>query len=231
MHPPATVMVGALDQLDQLAIINVLNERLCKSSHSQIETVRSKWWSKFLLHKNYDFSTIPAGSPARGGIMASFALYMARAGLKYGTLQGYIWAICEYHIQLGGIVADPLDNVQDWSRFMAALEVQAWVDSSVEPHEMVPFQLFVRTLCALDRTDHNDVMLGVILVFMYFTAASLPPTRAFRSRALHPAIYKCVWCACWRVARGARRHVRLGRSRNSTVRTFVWGWGSGKLLG
>ena len=82
--------------------------------------------------------------------MASFALYMARAGLKYGTLQGYVWAICEYHIQLGGIVADPLDNVQDWARFMSALEVQSWVDSSVEPHEMVPFQLFVRTLRALD---------------------------------------------------------------------------------
>jgi hypothetical protein len=42
--------------------------------------------------------------------------------------------------------------------------------------------LFVRTLCALDRTDHNDVMLGVILVFMYFTMSRsetpVPKTRA-----------------------------------------------------
>jgi len=30
--------------------------------------------------------------------MASFALYLARKGLKYATIQGYIWACCEYHI-------------------------------------------------------------------------------------------------------------------------------------
>ena len=50
-------MVGA-DAADLHAIENVLNERLCKSSHSTIETVRSKWWSKFLLLKEYDFTTI-----------------------------------------------------------------------------------------------------------------------------------------------------------------------------
>ena len=113
--------------------------------------------------------------------MASFALYLARKGLKYATIQGYIWACCEYHIQHGGISMDPLDNVQDWSRFMHALEVQTWVDSTVEPHEMVPFQLFVRTLSMLDIMSHADVLLGIILVFMYHTMSRsetpVPKTR------------------------------------------------------
>ena len=66
--------------------------------------------------------------------------------VKYGTAQGYIWAIAEYHIQHWGIAGDPLDNVADWSRFMSAMEVQTWVDTSVEPRQMVPFMLLVRAL-------------------------------------------------------------------------------------
>ena len=127
------------------------------------------------------YTTVPAGSPSRGGVMASFALHMARRGLKFGTIQGYVWAVCEHHIQVGGIIADPLDNVQDWSRFMNALEVQSFVDATVEPHEMVPFQLFVRTLRTLDLSSHKDVLLGLILVFMYHTMSRsetpVPKTR------------------------------------------------------
>ena len=78
--------------------------------------------------------------------MASFTLYLARNHLKFGTIQGYVWALCEHHIQVGGVASDPLDNVLDWSRWMHALEVQSWVDSSVEPHEMVPFTLFTLSL-------------------------------------------------------------------------------------
>ena len=113
--------------------------------------------------------------------MASFALHLARGNLKFGTIQSYIWAICEYHIQIGGITHDPLDNVQDWSRFMNALEVQSWVDSSVEPHEMIPFDLFIKTLLSLRHDSHSDVLLGVILVMMYHTMARsetpVPKTR------------------------------------------------------
>ena len=113
--------------------------------------------------------------------MASFAIFLANKRLKFATIQGYIWAACEHHIQNGGITMDPLDNVQDWSRFMNALEVQSWVDSSVEPHEMIPFQLFVRTLSMLDTTSHADVLLGIILVFMYHTMSRsetpVPKTR------------------------------------------------------
>ena len=63
-----------------------------------------------------------------------------------------MWAVCEYHIQRLGIIGNPLDNVVDWSRFMGALEVQAWVDSSVEPRQMVPYQLAILAAGVNNRT-------------------------------------------------------------------------------
>ena len=216
MHTAASVMRGAVSAIDQSTIVDVLNSRLCKSSQSTINSVQKKWWGPFLLKNKLDFATIPAGSPDRGGIMASFALYMARGGLKYGTLQGYVWAVCEHHIQVGGILADPLDNVQDWARFMSALEVQAWVDSSVEPHEMVPFQLFVRTLRHLDVTSHADVLLGCILVFMYHTMSRsetpVPKTRTGQHNFDPKSHIRC-------------RDVRVLQV-SSTLQVEEWGFGS-----
>lgn len=142
MHPPVSVSKGAVSAADAASIKDVMNTRLKTSSQSTINTVVSKWWLPFVMLHSLAYTVIPAGSPSRGGVMASFALHMARANLKFGTIQGYVWAICEHHIQQNGVDADPLDNVQDWSRFMNALEVQSFVDASVEPHEMVPFQLF-----------------------------------------------------------------------------------------
>jgi len=101
--------------------------------------------------------------------MAAFALHMAHKGLKYGTIQGYIWCLCEHHIQQQGIHCNPLDNVVDWSRYMSALEVQAFVDSTTEPTKMVPFQLFIRTLAVLNTGIFEDVTLGVVLLMMYYT--------------------------------------------------------------
>jgi len=101
--------------------------------------------------------------------MAAFALHMAHKGLKYGTIQGYIWCLCEHHIQQQGIQCNPLDNVVDWSRYMSALEVQAFVDSTTEPTKMVPFQLFIRTLAVLNTGIFEDVTLGVVLLMMYYT--------------------------------------------------------------
>ena len=49
---------------------------------------------------------------------------------------------------------------------MNALEVQSWVDSSVEPHKMIPFDLFIKTLLSLRHDSQSDVLLGVILVMM-----------------------------------------------------------------
>ena len=64
---------------------------------------------------------------------------------------------------------------------MNALEVQSWVDSSVEPHKMIPFDLFIKTLLSLRHDSHSDVLLGVILVMMYHTMARsetpVPKTR------------------------------------------------------
>jgi hypothetical protein len=181
MHPPASVSSGAVTAADGNAIRGVLNSRLETSSQSTIDSVVRKWWLPFLLLHSLPYTTIPAGSVYRGGVMASFSLHLARSNLKYGTIQGYIWALCEHHIQVGGIAADPLDNVLDWSRWMHSLEVQAWVDSTVEPHEMVPFSIFVRTLRALDLACHNDVLLGLILVFMFHTMSRsetpVPKTR------------------------------------------------------
>ena len=158
-----------------------MNTRLKITSQSTIATVVRKWWDPFLILHSYPSTLIPAGSPLRGGVMASFALHLAKAHLKYGTIQGYVWAISEHHIQQGGVQADPLDNVQDWSRFMKALEVQTFCDSTVEPHEMVPFLLLVRTLRHLDPHSHEDVLLGIILVFLFHTMSRsetpVPKTR------------------------------------------------------
>ena len=185
MHPPVSVTNGACTNADILTIAAVFNARLQTSSQSTLQSVVTKHWLPFCqLHSTALLGAIliPAGSPFRGGIMASFALFLANKKLKFATIQGYIWATCEHHIQNGGIAMDPLDNVQDWSRFMNALEVQSWVDSSVDPHEMVPFQLFVRTLSMLDVTSHADVLLGIILVFMYHTMSRsetpVPKTRS-----------------------------------------------------
>ena len=181
MHPPASVSSGAVTVADGNAIMGVMNSRLETSSQSSINTVVKKWWLPFVLLHALAYTTIPAGSVYRGGIMASFTLHLARNNLKFGTIQGYVWALCEHHIQVGGIAADPLDNVLDWSRWMHALEVQAWVDSAVEPHEMVPFTVLIRTLRHLNLQVHDDVLLGLILVFMFHTMSRsetpVPKTR------------------------------------------------------
>jgi len=101
--------------------------------------------------------------------MASFAIYLALNGKKFGTLQGYIWSIREHHIREKGVLFDPLDNVADWSRFMSALEVQTWVDSAVEPREMVPFMLLVRALRVLDAGGFEEHGIGTIMLMMYYT--------------------------------------------------------------
>ena len=87
---------------------------------------------------------MPDGDPNRGATAAAFALFMAKEGkLAYGTIQGYIWGWEQHHLNNGRHT--PLDNVQDWARWMRALEVQIYVPS--EPTLMVPFLLLSRALC------------------------------------------------------------------------------------
>ena len=215
MHRPVSVSNGAVTAADGLAITNVMNSRLETSSQSSINSVVKRWWLPFVLLHNFPFTTIPPGDERRGGMMASFTLYLARNHLKFGTIQGYVWALCEHHIQVGGVASDPLDNVLDWSRWMHALEVQSWVDSSVEPHEMVPFTLFTRTLQHLDQTRHADVLLGLILVFMYHTMSRsetpVPKTRHGQHNF------------------DKEQHIRVRDVRVTTVAGHVfleWGFGS-----
>jgi len=159
-HTPVSVSDHPVRSAFALQIQEVLGTRLSISSQSSIKTVISKWWLPFLgvlgsaLPFEGDF--IPAGHQSRGHLMAAFALHMAHKGLKYGTIQGYIWCLCERHIQQHGIHCNPLDNVVDWSRYMSALDVQAFVDSTAEPTKMVPFQLFSRTLAVLNKQDRRS---------------------------------------------------------------------------
>ena len=172
MHPPTSVTIGAPTQQLAQQIGQVMTTRLHVSSESTIKTAVNKWWLPYIATLAvvfaFDGDFIPVGHASRGAIMAGFAIYIASCR-KFGTAQSYVWAICEYHIQKLGIVGNPLDNVVDWARFMSALEVQSWVDSSVEPREMVPFLTMVRALKHLDRNDFESLALGVILLMMYYT--------------------------------------------------------------
>ena len=122
--------------------------------------------------------------------MASFVLSMANTFLlKFSTMQGYARAIRELHTQSLGSVGDPLDGVLDWSKFMNALHVQSYVDATVESHVMVPFQVMVQVLLRLDRGNRSHVVLGCMLLMMYYTMARsqtpLPKTKDGFDPAVH----------------------------------------------
>jgi hypothetical protein len=178
-HSPASVFIGAVTVEYQQQIKDVMGSRL--KSSSKVDTVLRKWWRPHRLQHGLPV-LIPPGSPSRGGEMASFVLHMANTfQLKYGTMQGYVGAVKELHVQSLGSIGDPLDGVLDWSKFMQALHVQCFVDSSVESHVMVPFNVMVRVLLALDHSDRSHVALGCMILMMYYTmarsATPLPKTK------------------------------------------------------
>ena len=108
-HSPASVFVGAVSVAYAQQIKDVMGSRL--KSSSKVATVLRKWWEPHRLAHGYPI-LIPPGSPTRGGEMASFVLSMANTfQIKYGTMQGYVGAIREMHIQSLGSVGDPLDGV------------------------------------------------------------------------------------------------------------------------
>ena len=139
-------------------------ERLSKSSQSSISTAISAHWLPFIADNGLG-EFVPNGDPKRGGIAASFAIYMARKELAYGTIQGYIWGWEQYHINNG--FHSPLDNVQDWSRWMRSLEVQIFRPS--EPTEMVPFLLLSRSLLSVDRLSFAEVRTACAMLMLFFT--------------------------------------------------------------
>ena len=151
----------------------IFGSKLEKSA-DKIKTVRTKWWSPHRSRHNLP-ELITPGDINRAAEMASFVLEMAHTEigigkhLKFGTMQGYVWCAQIMHVHEFGAAGDPLDGVADWGRFMSALEVQAFVDSSVEPRLMIPFMLLVRTLCALDPSNRLDAALGCLRCMMYYT--------------------------------------------------------------
>ena len=88
-HPPASVYRGAVNEEYASAIKDCQAQRFSVSSNSTIKTAVSHW-EPFAIEHGLEL-LVENGDPNRGGIMASFALYLARKKLAYGTIQGYIW--------------------------------------------------------------------------------------------------------------------------------------------
>ena len=61
----------------------------------------------------------------------------------------------------------PLDNVQDWARWMRSLEVQIFTPS--EPTEMVPFLLLTRSLLKVNRTQFWMVRTACAMLMLFYT--------------------------------------------------------------
>ena len=168
-HSPASVFIGAVTVEYAQQIKEIMCNRL--KSTSKMDTVLGKWWKPHRESHGYPV-LIPAGSVTRGGEMASFVLFMANTfQLKFGTMQGYVGAIREVHMQSLGSMGDPLDGVLDWSKFMNALHVQSFVDARVESHVMVPFNVMVQVLLRLDRGNRVHVALACMILMMYYTMA------------------------------------------------------------
>ena len=145
------------------AIRHCQANRFAVSSNSTIKTA-VKHWEPFALEHGLP-GLIPDGDPNRGGIAASFAICMARKKLAYGTIQGYIWGWEQHHINNGH--HSPLDNVQDWARWMRSLEVQIFTPS--EPTEMVPFLLLTRSLAKVDCAVFWMVRTACIMLMLFYT--------------------------------------------------------------
>jgi len=162
-HPPASVYRGAVNEDYASAIKDCQAQRFSVSSNSTIKTAVSHW-SPFATEHGIK-QLIDDGDPDRGGIMASFALYLAKKKLAYGTIQGYIWGLEQHHVNNGR--HSPLDNVQDWSRWMRSLEVQIYTPT--EETEMVPFLLLTRSLLQVDRKNFSEVRTACAILMLFYT--------------------------------------------------------------
>ena len=162
-HPPASVLQGAVNDDFASAILSCSASRLAPSSKSTIKTAITHWEPFATEHKLPSF--IPNGHPDRGGIAASFAIHMARKKLSHGTIQNYIWGWEQHHINNG--YHTPLDNVQDWAKWMRSLEVQIFTPK--EPTEMVPFLLLTRSLIKVDHAIFWMVRTACAMLMLFYT--------------------------------------------------------------
>ena len=135
-----------------------------KRAHGQSCMRGISHWEPFATEHGLPL-LIPNGDPNRGGIVASFAISLARKKLAYGTIQGYVWGWEQHHINNG--YHTPLDNVQDWAKWMHSLEVQIYTPS--EPTEMVPFLLLTRSLQQVDHTQFWMVRTACAMLMLFYT--------------------------------------------------------------
>jgi hypothetical protein len=141
-----------------------ITERLRPSSKSTISTAVTKHWLPFTeAHGLPEF--IPSGHYRRGSIMAGFVATLVSLGLVFSTISGYVWGIVDHH--LTNHYASPIANVRDWGSFMSAVQVQSFVPA--QPRKMLPFELFLKILVAIDRSVFDEVCLGTILLTEFYT--------------------------------------------------------------
>ena len=153
-----------------------MGNRLRASSTANIETVWNRHWIPFCtLHNLEEF--ISSGNAKRGGIMASFVVTLGLAGLVYGTITNYVWAVVDQH--KANHYASPLANVRDWSLFMKSVQVECHEPS--EPRLMVPWPVLTKVVKECNMDDMDEVATVSFVLILLFTGSRpelLPKTVA-----------------------------------------------------
>ena len=174
------------------AVSELLENRLRPSSQSTITTAWNVWWVPYC-----DFYFLPyfisSGSASRAGVMAGFVLYMIeKERLRYGTIGGYVWAVCDKHMSNG--YANPLSNVRDWAPFMHSVEVEIHVPT--EPRKMVPWLLFIQSI---PKANTNSVveMATVVLMLLLFFLISRPELVPSAAAGFETAKHLSRKCVRW----------------------------------
>ena len=102
---------------------------------------------------------IPTGDRERGGMLATFVVFLMGLTVTRGPTQGkfypgstifsYVWGLCAFMIQSRQL--DPRIGVINWEFFASAVRVVCHVPS--EPRKRVPFAVLVAALQAVDLTN------------------------------------------------------------------------------
>ena len=151
----------------------LLDERYSASSDRTIEaavahwdTCRNMWgWPQ----------VIPTGDRERGGMLATFVVFLMGLTVTRGPTQGkfypgstifsYVWGLCAFMIQSRQL--DPRIGVINWEFFASAVRVVCHVPS--EPRKRVPFAVLVAALQAVDLTNFAMVQMAVFAILLFFT--------------------------------------------------------------
>jgi len=147
---------GAVNKEYTSAINDCQAQRFSVSSNPTIKTAVSHW-EPFAFEHGLEL-LVENGDPNRGGVMASFALYLARKNSRMEKFNAtFAWGLEQHHINNGK--HSPLDNVQGWARWMRALEVQiytparVWLSRALESFSYTRVSLSLGVLVALFAAD------------------------------------------------------------------------------